>query len=440
MQYAVNVYQPPYMGMGVSQQMIPQQMSQMLLQCNQQLFHSYNLLEQLQGLYEMDTVDGRDRINILRPVSDKGVRNMGCTIVRRVSADGEALSDQMILEVQNQFILCAIDQEMLAYTSKNKDMRKEIIWTSTENAEDFRWKRSCPSADKEALFLGKIQQNLSCTSLSSGLSMISSTEGATSQFSTDSSSSHEDGQMTPHQMEQEENLFDMIKTYCSGRPNLLKKVVQWGLSKEKDPGIPIKMNPERIKKLAHGRMWVSCMLADAPTMTSSSKDITPEQDAVDNLKGAYQEEERGSCIYVQPKPEASQPGLQHRLRKENNFWLIEECDSETRTWKLRAKELPRRNWLDVRNMRKPLRVKLIPLTKILARMSEDIFDEDIEKQMDFLFNDCNQKKLNTKVKKRNLKHNMQNLKAKLEKQHCLSFAVRVVNVADGIAREHGIHE
>ena len=72
-------------------------------------------------------------------------------------------------------------------------------------------------------------------------------------------------------------------------------------------------------------------------------------------------------------------------------------------------------------------------------MADYIFDGAVEKQLEFLFQDCNQKKLNTKLKKRNLKHNIQNLKVKLEKQHCLSFAVRVVNVADAIAKEHGIH-
>jgi len=413
---------------------------QMPLQCNQQLSYSYNFLKQLHGLYDMDTVDGRDRINVLMPTGENnGLLNQRCTIVRRVSAHGEALSDQMILEEQNQFFLFSIDQEMLAYTSKSKDMRREIIWTSIENAQDFRWKRTGPSADNQAFSSSKSHQDPNCTSLSSGLSMMSSPEGITSQFSIDSASNHEVGEMTPLQMKQEENLFDMIKTYCYGRPKLLKNVVVWGLLKDKDPGVPIKMNPERIEKLASGRMWVSCMLAHAPTMTGSSKDVSPEQDAVDNLKGAYQEQERGSRVYVQPKPEASQPGLQHRLRMENNFWLIEEYDSETQTWKLRAQELPRRNWLDMRNFRNPLRVKLIPLTKILARMSEDIFDKDVEKQLDFLFNYCNQKKLNTKVKKRNLKHNIQNLKAKLEKQHCLSFALRVVDVADAITRERGIH-
>merc|ERR1719318_722480 len=117
---------------------------------------------------------------------------------------------------------------------------------------------------------------------------MSSSEGITSQFSTDSSSSHEDGEMAPLQMLQEENLFDMIKTYCSGRPNLLKKVVLWGLSKDRDPGIPIKMNPEIIKKLANGRLWVSCMLSETPSSTGKTSEISPEQDALDNLKGAYQ--------------------------------------------------------------------------------------------------------------------------------------------------------
>jgi len=231
----------------------------------------------------------------------------------------------------------------------------------------------------------------------------------------------------------------VIKSYCCGRPNLLKKVVYWGLSKDRDPGIPIKMNPEIIKKLAMGRLWVSCMLNEAPTTTGKTGEISPEQDALDNLKGAYQEIEKGSGMYLQPKPETNQPGLQHRLRKQKDFWIIEECDPKTGSWKLRAKEQPGRCWLDLKNVNLPLRVKLIPLTKILERMADYIFDGDVEKQLEFLFQDCNQKKLNTKLKKRNLKHNIQNLKVKLEKQHCLSFAVRVVNVADAIAKEHGIH-
>merc|ERR1719419_368750 len=430
----MNSYQPPFMTHCVPRHMIPQQMP---LQCSQQLSYNSSLLMQLQGDYEMDTVGGTNRMKILMPkLENKSLLKQGCITVQRTLADG-SWDEQIILDEENQFILCSSDHTMLAYTSKGKDMRKGIVWTSIENAQDFVWKRTTPTAAYPSF--GAVPQDISCTSLSSGFNMLSSPEALHSQFSTDSTSSHEDGEMATLEMEREENLFDMVKAYCSGRPKLLKNVVLWGLSQDKDPGIPIQMNPERIKKLASGRMWVSCMLADAPTMSASSRDVSPEQDAVDNLKGAYQEEKPGSCIYVQPKPEANQPGMQHRLRKENGSWLIEECDSQTQAWKIRAQELPGRNWLDLRNPRKPLRVKLVPFIKILARMSDEIFDKDVGKQLDFLFRDCNQKKLNTKVKKRNLKHNIQNLKAKLEKQHCLSFAVRVVNVADAIAREHGIH-
>jgi len=42
--------------------------------------------------------------------------------------------------------------------------------------------------------------------------------------------------------------------------------------------------------------------------------------------------------------------------------------------------------------------------------------DDQKNYVDFLFKSCNQKKLNSKLKKRNLKHNIANLKVKLDKQ------------------------
>jgi len=243
--------------------------------------------------------------------------------------------------------------------------------------------------------------------------------------------------MTPSEERHEQDMFDMIKIWCHGRPNLVKKLVHWGLSKDREPGIPIKISPEIIKKVARGRLWVSCMLSKSPSARLSGE-ISSEQDSLDNLKGAYQEIKAGSGIYVQPSPEANQPGLQHRLKKEDDFWVIEERDPETHTWKRRIQEQPGR-WLDLRHFFQPVRITIIPLTKILERMTDNIFDGGVEKQLDFLFHECNQKKLNTKLRKRNLEHNIQNIKLKLEKQHCLSFAVRVAKVADAIAKEHGIY-
>jgi len=51
-----------------------------------------------------------------------------------------------------------------------------------------------------------------------------------------------------------------------------------------------------------------------------------------------------------------------------------------------------------------------------------------------LFTSCNQEKL-TKLKGRNLKHHIANLKVKLEKRYALSFGVRVANTAETIAQE-----
>jgi len=253
----------------------------------------------------------------------------------------------------------------------------------------------------------------------------------------DSNIDLEEGRMTPSEVQLEQDMFDMIKIWCSRRPNLVKKLVHWGLSKDPEPGIPIKISPQKIKKLASGRLWVSCML-DKSLSARLPGEISSDQDALDNLKGAYQETEQGSNIYVQPRPEINQPGLQHRLKKEGDFWVIEERDTESQAWRRRMKEEFGR-WLDLRYIYQPVRVKVIPLSKILERMTDHIFDGGVEKQLDFLFNECNQKKLNTKLRKRNLEHNIQNIKLKLKKQHCLSFAVRVAKVADMIAKEHGIY-
>lgn len=248
---------------------------------------------------------------------------------------------------------------------------------------------------------------------------------------------YHEGKMTSRDSTNEQYMFDTIKKWCTGRPNLVKKLVHWGLSKDREPGIPIKISPEIIRKLGKGRFWVSCMLSKSPA-TGSSGEISSEQDALDNLKGAYQELEPGSGIYFQPSPEVNQPGLQHRLKKVGGFWVIEERDPKTQCWTPRMHEQSGR-WIDLRYICQPVRLKVIPLVKILERMTDNIFDAGVEKQLNFLFQECNQKKLNTKLRKRNLVHNIQNIKVKLEKQHCLSFAVRVAKVADAIAKEHGIY-
>ena len=83
-----------------------------------------------------------------------------------------------------------------------------------------------------------------------------------------------------------------------------------------------------------------------------------------------------------------------------------------------------------------IRVHVVPMSKILEKLGEEHFanKSEIEKSIDFLFTSCHQEKL-TKLKGRNLKHHIANLKVKLEKRYALSFGVRVANAAESIAQE-----
>lgn len=235
----------------------------------------------------------------------------------------------------------------------------------------------------------------------------------------------------------DKDLFDMIKMYCWGKPNLLKRVVHQALHIQKfqNPGVPIEVKQKIVKKRTSGRLWVSCMFNNTYGTRVNPGEISPEQDALNNVEGAYQETAKGSGIYQQPKPRIRDPGVQHRLRKEKESWVIDEYDPHTTDWIKRAEEDSGRIQRDLRNPHRHLSVIIIPLTKILQRMMDHNFEVNVEKRLDFLFEVCNQKMLNSNLKKRNLKHNIDCLKAKLEKNRYLIFAIRVRKIADAIAKE-----
>jgi len=76
------------------------------------------------------------------------------------------------------------------------------------------------------------------------------------------------------------------------------------------------------------------------------------------------------------------------------------------------------------------------MNKIIEKLGEDYLasKNEINKSCDFLFTSCNQQKL-TKLKGRNLKHDIANLKAKLEKRYAIRVGLRVANTAKAIAQE-----
>jgi len=231
----------------------------------------------------------------------------------------------------------------------------------------------------------------------------------------------------------EQEVFNEIKKVCTENPCLLKKVLNWGNIQTSIA----ELTQEDLEELSRGRVWVTANLEQTPTV--SDEDLK-WQDALDDLKGAYQEIGNTPNTFIQPAPQQSEPGKQHRLRKvEGGLWAIDECNVKSGSkWTVCAQEHESRKWIDHRNNGKNIEVKVVPLIQILEKMGERLKsdqNQDVEKCVHFLFNSCNQKKLNSKLKTRNLKHNIANLKVKLDKQYCLSFAVKVANTADIIAQE-----
>merc|ERR1719245_2990417 len=191
-------------------------------------------------------------------------------------------------------------------------------------------------------------------------------------------------------------------------------------------------SPEDVNSLSEGRLWVTAH----PIGYDDDVEL-PErlQESLEDIKGAYREVRTG--VYKQPEPQVNEPGIQHRLIKgRRGCWKIEGHEVDTGKWVLCAEEQPDGRWVDCKN-KEVVRVKLVPMNEILEKLYEDFASENQElaKCIEFLFTNCNQKKLHSKLKGRNLKHNISNLKEKLEKQFKLQFAITVATTANAIAQD-----
>lgn len=235
----------------------------------------------------------------------------------------------------------------------------------------------------------------------------------------------------------EERLFAQIKADCLRCPSLLKRLISWGSGRTASPPVTRELN----EKISVGRLWVTAKAGH------QTKEIDEKlQDALDDIKGAYQQIDN-TAVWQQPVPQVGEPGLQHRLlRDSRGYWMIEERisvgDNENDgKWVPCARERSDERWVDLKNDHLEIDVRLVQMISILEKMMEDqtaVESADVQKSyVEFLFKTCNQKKLNTKLKKRNLKHNIANLKVKLDKQYALSFAVKVATTAEAIIQDMG---
>merc|ERR1719285_457276 len=405
------------------------------------------VLGQLQGNYKIYTPTGFHVIEVVVLAgSVKAKKPYG--LVRRVSKDGQFLQPQFIHEASSQFTLCSKDGFVEAVISKGANLKYGVRWSSTGGGVCAVWLR-IKAAITSTSSNPSLWQNISC-STSSKSSIEDWTEFSTSA-SLNSASSELNMPFSDMSLvdsnrhlsrtcsnpylpttdlkksnRQDHVLFELIKAQCNNNPWLMEKLVVWGMSQNEKPN---QITRESALKLSQGRIWVT-----ARSLRSQGEDDKNFQDALDDLKGAYQENEQG--VYRQPKPQGGEPGIQHRLLKSSvGLWVIEKYNFERETWGACACEQTEGQWVDLTSKR-IIWVRLVPLQRILESLGDRTVNyQKLEKNVEFLYTSCNHKKLNGKLKTRNLKHNIANLNAKLEKQYALSFAVLVANAADSITKD-----
>jgi len=421
--------------------------------------YSCNFLAQLVGSYEVETPEA-DQIQVELVAGANQY-----AVVRRTSKAGESVTEQKINEDDTRFTLCSTDGFIIAVMAKGRDMKHSVCWYANDGSQ-LKWRRTGDVSFKlVAITPGQSRRN-SVASNFSGSSQMSYSHVAPSESLTDvrmqirpemrirpelnprrarshgqpsnvasdrsTSTSSEcpifecDSASRSKQKLSDDELFEQFQKYCTKCPSLVQKIVHWGISRAPNR----RVGEKKISELANGRLWVR-----ATAVRNGNGNIVKLQEALNEFKGAYQEVERG--IFMQPPPQPNEPGKQHRLRKSNlGFWMIEELNVERDTWYPCVQETAYGHWVDSKDNRKRYNIRLVSMLSILNRMRDEWADlEEMEKSIDFLFNSCNQKKLNTKLKARNLKHNISNLRLKLEKQYALSFAIRVAELADSIALE-----
>jgi len=429
------------------------------------LLYNCNYLGQLQGSYEIDAPEGQDQISVIVPHVNEVDEQYA--IVRRVCSDGEALPDQFIYEKLAMFTLCSADGTEEAVLTKGNNMRHTVEWECPDKESRIVWRRkgevtfnlvpvdSLTSSRRDSICsMGSSTTGLSSSAVSPGsapsvLPIHIQPELLQPGFrpnlgpvlmntppyeSPTSNNNFEEKLRSPDATsvgsdDEEQAMFELIKAHCEGNSCLLKKMVHWAMkncSKRR-------VSDEEMRDLSEGHLWITAHPAD---FTQDAETEECAQESLDNIKGAYRKVRPG--VYKQPDPQENEPGIQHRLSKcQGGYLKIEGYNLNIGDWEICAKELPDRRWVDMKNNGEVIRVQLVPMNEILKKMDEEFIysNHELAKGIEFLFTSCNQKKLNSKLKGRNLKHNISNLKQKLEKQYDLTFAVQVACTAETIALE-----
>jgi len=458
---------------------------------NDDMVYRCNIIAQLQGNYEVETPEGPAQVSVIVPSNNDGVEPYA--IARKSCSHGEVFADRVIYEELGRFTLCSMDGTIEDTIMKGCNIKWSVRWEDVGGGAPTIWRRKgevifnlvqvgmlnlsgvgealSPSAgssfglplsliptsitprqyyQNHISTMGPVHIDPSSASYalnnnpsSCGKRVSSANNPAVGGWTQEPNDlcGGSDAQSVKANLqnsvasaadatctEQQQALVELMKAHCVRKPGLLKRLVHWGMRTAASPTVSSKIADH----LSKGRLWVTAFPAQEGEIEMSL------QENLEDIKGAYREVTDG--VWKQPEPQASEPGVQHRLLKSpGGQWKIEAQDFGSGGWQLCAQELPDGRWLDMKSNRKEIVVHLISMNKILRKLSEShaATSQEVEKCLEFLFRSCNQKKLNSKLKGRNLRHNIDNLRAKLEKQYSLRFAVQVASVADSIAKELG---
>jgi len=417
------------------------------------------IIAQLQGNYQIETMTGSVHISVILPEVTE--QDDQYAIVHRVDSDAKDLADQFIYEEPFWFTLNSASGNLLGVLRKGSNMKHSINWQNSGDDSYTIWRRK----GKVEFNIVQVEPKVRRSSISS-VRTVSTSPVVTSSVDTPMHGVDDNplrirpellqqraplffplypnghylpttenmqpnfdsfglGVPSVKSEQQQEELFELIKAQCSANPILFNKVVDWGVENNTE----LSMSEFETKSLSDGRLWVVAHTADK---------VDGEMIAgrLDGMKGAYQKV--GDGMWQQPDPEACGSGVQHRLYKDHNLcWTMERFSADDGRWQLRAQELNDGEWVDFKNYRNKIRVYVIPMNSIFERMGKEALESrksNLKKSMDFLFTACNQVKL-SKLKGRNLKHHIANLRVKLEKRYALSLGVLVANAAESITQE-----
>jgi len=402
--------------------------------------YSCSFLRELEGAWTTDTPE-EDEIRVT--VACHG--NQWHAIVCAVKSGTGDVPDHVICLKKNTFTLRSMDGNVMAIMYRAMSTKNSLTWFSifgTKILWHRKWELQVESSPRnststESSGTTQMCSTSSCSSPSAGTipELCKPICNAEVSYSSrvGSSSSLETQRLisvtSPYSLNKklrEDDLIELFQNHCTKSPSLLWKVLDWGISQ-----IPNQSTDRlELERLACGRLWVSAFF----TKHTKKKKKTAWW-IIDELKGAYELVSPG--VYLQPPALPGEPGAQHRLRKNNyGLWFIEKHNIEKDEWVSCVQELHMGKWINLKN-RELWEIKVVSMLSILTRMTGRMSEfGSMQKGMEFLFTSCNQKKLNSNLKARNIKHNIANLHIKLEKQRSLCFAIRVASIADSIALEN----